>query len=193
MIRMATPEDVPELLEIYAPYIMTSTATFEYDVPCRKEFIQRFAKITTQFPWLVWEEDGKLLGYAYASAPFTRPAYAWCAEPTIYLRSEAKGRGIGQKLYGVLEWILEKQGYQVLYALVSGENQASLRFHEKMGYVKKMELQNCGYKFHRWVSLIWMEKRVTFVENPGGFPVGWKSIVENAENLADNLDNLSLS
>lgn len=193
MIRMATPEDVPELLEIYAPYIMTSTATFEYDVPCRKDFLKRFLTITAQFPWLVWEEEGRLLGYAYASAPFTRPAYSWCAEPTIYLRPEARGREIGRKLYSALEGILKKQGYQVLYALVSGENQASLRFHEKMGYAQKMELPHCGYKFERWISLIWLEKRVQFVENPGEFPVGWKSIVENAEKLTDILDNLSLS
>ena len=99
MIRIATCDDVPQILEIYAPYILTTTATFEYDVPCKKEFTQRFLKYTNQFPWLVWEEDDKILGYAYASAPFERAAYSWCAEPSVYLRPEAKGRGIGKKLY----------------------------------------------------------------------------------------------
>lgn len=193
MIRMAVPEDVPEILEIYAPYILTSTVTFEYDVPCGRSFMQRFLKITTQFPWLVWEEDGSILGYAYASAPFERPAYSWCAEPSIYLRPGARGKGIGEKLYRVLEEILNRQGYQVLYALVTGENQASLRFHEKMGYTKKMELNRCGYKFGRWLNLIWLEKRQNFVENPREFPSDWRSIVENAENWDDILDNLSLS
>ena len=193
MIRIATAEDVPQILEVYAPYIMTSTATFEYDVPCKKDFLQRFLTITARFPWLVWEEEGKILGYAYASAPFERPAYAWCAEPSIYLCPEAQGKGIGRKLYEALEKILYRQGYQVLYALITGENTLSLRFHEKSGYTKTAEFTNCGYKFHRWLSLIWMEKRLNFVENPRGFPTPWMSIVQNAENMTDILDNLSLS
>ena len=193
MIRMATQKDVPQILEVYAPYIMNSTATFEYDVPCRREFLLRFDTITAQYPWLVWEEEGRNLGYAYGSPPYSRAAYSWCAEPSIYLRPEAQGRGIGTKLYAVLEWILDKQGYQVLYALITGENQASVRFHEKLGYVKKVEYDRCGYKLGRWVSVIWMEKRLKFVKNPCGFPKPWRSIVESAENLTDILDNLSLS
>jgi len=193
MIRMATCDDIPEILEIYAPYVLTTTATFEYDVPCKKEFTQRFLKYTAQFPWLVWEEDGNILGYAYASAPFERAAYGWCAEPSVYLRPEEKGRGIGTKLYAALEQILKKQGYQKLLALVTSENRSSVAFHEKLGYRICGEFPHCGYKFNRWLSLIWMEKQLNFVENPSAFPVKWMSIVENAENLTDILDNLSLS
>ena len=193
MIRVATVDDVPQILDIYAPYILTSTATFEYDVPCKKEFTQRFLSYTAQYPWLVWEEDGTILGYAYASAPYTRAAFSWCAEPSVYLRPKAKGKGIAQKLYAALEAILQRQGYQVLYALITSENQPSLRFHEKMGYTFKTEFSACGYKFGRWLGLVWMEKRLNFVENPSAFPVKWMSIVENAEKLTDILDNLTLS
>ena len=111
MIRNATQSDIPAMLAIYAPYVENTTVSFEYDVPCLRSFTQRFYDITAQFPWLVWEEDGRILGYAYASPPYTRAAYAWCAEPSIYLRNEAKGKGIGKKLYAVLEKILELQGY----------------------------------------------------------------------------------
>jgi len=69
MIRMARAEDIPAILDIYAPYVLTTTATFEYTVPTYEDFSARFADITKQFPWLVWEENGKVLGYAYASAP----------------------------------------------------------------------------------------------------------------------------
>ena len=193
MIRPATEQDVPEILSIYAPYIETSTATFEYDVPCRREFMQRFLDITAQYPWLVWEESGQILGYAYASAPYTRAAFSWCAEPAIYLRPEAAGRGIGRKLYTVLEEILSRQGYQVLYALVTAENAQSIRFHEKMGYETKVDFPNCGYKFHRWLGLVWMEKRIKIVQSPSGFPTPWKSIVQDAERFSNILDNLSLS
>ena len=193
MIRIATCDDIPAILEIYAPYVEHSTATFEYDVPCKKEFTQRFLKYTAQFPWLLWEENGNILGYAYASAPYERAAYSWCAEPSVYLRPEAKGRGIGRKLYEALEAILRKQGYRKLLALVTSENQASVAFHEKMGYRVCGCFSDCGFKFNRWLSLIWMEKDLKFVENPSVFPVKWLSIVENAENLTDILDNLSLS
>jgi len=193
MLRFAQPADVPELLEIYAPYIMTTTASFEYTVPTREAFLRRFTDYTTQFPWLVWCEHGTILGYAYASAPFERAAYAWCAEPSIYLRPEAAGTGIASRLYTALERILQAQGYQVLYALITAENHRSLAFHGKMGYRHIMELPACGFKFQRWVGLVWMEKRLGIVKNPSGPPVPWLSIVQNTEMFSDILDNLSLS
>jgi len=193
MIRPATEKDVPEILEIYAPYVENTTVTFEYDVPCRRSFLQRFLDITAQYPWLVWEEDGKILGYAHASAPYSRAAFSWCAEPSIYLRPEAKGRGIGRKLYTVLEAILKKQGYQVLYALITSENAESIAFHRKMAYEIKVDFPNCGYKFGKWLGLVWMEKRIKIVHSPSGFPLSWQAIVQGAESFSNILDNLSLS
>ena len=193
MIRPATEKDIPEILAIYAPYVEHSTATFEYDVPCLRSFTQRFLDITAQFPWLVWEEEGRILGYAYASPPYSRAAYSWCAEPSIYLREEARGKGIGKKLYTVLEKILEQQGYHVLYVLITAENKSSICFHRKMGYETKVEFSNCGYKFHRWLGLVWMEKRIKSVHSPSGFPVPWRRIVQDVERNSNNLDNLSIS
>lgn len=193
MIRPANEQDVPEILSIYAPYVESSTATFEYDVPCRREFMQRFLDITAQYPWLVWEEDGQILGYAYASAPYSRAAFSWCAEPSIYLRPEARGKGIGKKLYRVLEAILFRQGYQVLYALITSENTGSIVFHEKMGYENRAAFPNCGYKFNRWLGLIWMEKRIKVAYSPNAFPRPWKEIVQDVKRFSNILDNLSLS
>ena len=171
MIRFATEADVPAILDIYAPYIMDTTITFEYDVPCKKEFLQRFYTITAQFPWLVWEENGEILGYAYASAPYARAAYRWCAEPSVYLKSTARGQGIGRKLYAALEEILKLQGYQVLYALITQDNTDSLRFHEKLGYKISVLFPNCGFKHGRWLGVYWLEKRLTSVEIPNSFPI----------------------
>ena len=193
MIRLATEKDVPEILEIYAPYVENTTVSFEYDVPCRRSFLQRFYDITAQYPWLVWEEDGRILGYAYASAPYSRAAFAWCAEPSIYLREEAKGRGIGKKLYTVLEKLLELQGYHMLYALITAENTASIRFHEKNGYKFSVEFPNCGYKFGRWLGLVWMEKPIKIVQSPSGFPKPYLAIVQDAKTFSNILDSLSLS
>ena len=193
MIRIAENHDVPAILTIYGPYILTGTATFEYDVPTETEFLQRFETITARFPWLVWEENGEILGYAYASPPYSRAAYQWCAEPSVYLRPDARGRGIGNALYSALEAILKIQGYQVLYALITGENDGSLRFHERCGYEFRVRFPNCGFKFGRWLDLVWMEKRLKPVEIPSNPPISWSELRNNAQKFSDILDILSLS
>ena len=193
MIRIAEERDIPAILEIYGPYVLNTTITFEYDVPTREEFTRRFRDITRQFPWLVYEEDGEILGYAYASAPYARAAYTWCAEPSVYLKPEARGRGSGRKLYAALEQILDCQGYQVLYALVTQENEASLRFHERCGYRVSVLFPNCGFKFGRWLGVIWMEKRLKSVEIPSYPPISWNRIRQTCQKISDILDTLSLS
>lgn len=193
MLRIATIADIPAMLDIYGPYVLHSTATFEYEVPSREEFRRRFDSVTAQYPWLVWEEQGEILGYAYASAPYTRAAYAWCAEPSIYLRPDAKGRGIGTRLYTALEAILQKQGYHILYALVTAENEESIAFHEKLSYEKRALFPDCGWKFGRWLGVFWLEKRLKTVEIPTDSPCSWLSIGQKGENSADILDSLSLS
>ena len=192
MIRIALETDIPAILEIYAPYVSATTVSFEYEVPTLEAFSRRFSDITSQFPWLVWEEDGTVLGYAYASPPFTRAAYSWCAEPSIYLRPEARGKGIGKALYTALEALLLAQGYQVLYALVTGENAASLRFHRKFGYRVCAEFPACGFKFGRWLSLIWLEKRLKSIETPKEFPIPWPVFRQDAQRISDILGTLTL-
>lgn len=193
MIRMATPHDIPAILEIYAPYVLNTTATFEYTVPTIEEFSQRFAGITAQFPWLVWEENGKVLGYAYASAPFSRAAYQWCAEPSIYLAPAIQGKGVGRKLYAALEALLRLQGYRVLYVIITEENRSSLSFHEKMGYTQTAHFPQCGWKFNRWLGVTWLEKRQVFVESPSISPIPIGDVVNYTQNLKDILVNLTLS
>ena len=193
MIRIATEADVPQLLDIYAPYIVTTTHTFEYDVPSEEAFLQRFRDLTAQFPWLVWEEEGRILGYAYGSAPFQRAAYRWCAEDSIYLVPEAQGRGIGARLCLALEKVLFYQGYQRIYALITAENEHSINFHKKLGYVLRGELPHAGIKFGRRIGVVWMDKSADFVDIPSSFPTSWKSLMQGSQTFSDILDILSLS
>ena len=192
MIRIATEADVPQMLAIYGPYIENTTITFEYNVPSEEEFLHRFREITAQFPWLVWEEDGKILGYAYGSAPFHRDAYRWCAEDSVYLLPEAQGRGIGRKLCTALEKVLIFQGYRRIYALITAENRASVSFHEKLGYTLRSELPEAGFKFGRWIGVIWMDKQLNFVDSPSNFPRPWQAIKQDDQSFSDILDILSL-
>ena len=192
MIRPATEKDIPEILEIYAPYVENTTVTFEYDVPCRRSFLQRFYEITAQYPWLVWEENGEILGYAYGSAPFERAAFSWCAESSIYLHQDQRGRGLGKKLQLALEALLRLQGYQQLYALVTTDNPASIAFHKALGFTFLAEFPDCGWKLSSWHGLVWLEKRLNPRQNMGAFPTAIHNIVENDQALSTILEKLSL-
>ncbi len=178
-IRIAREEDIPRMLEIYAPYVEKTTYSFEYRVPTQEEFLERFRTHVAQFPWLVWEEDGCVLGYAYAGAPWERMAYSWCAESSIYLAPQAQGRGIGKALYGVLEEILTRQGYRIVYALITTENQGSVAFHQALGYTYRTTFPNCGYKMGRWLGVIWLEKQLNPFKEPQTLPVNWMSCIQN--------------
>lgn len=193
MIRVAREEDVPQILEIYAPYIQETTITFEYTVPSLSAFSERFRDITQSFPWLVYEEEGRIYGYAYASLPFSREAYRWCAEPSIYLRPEAKGRHIGKMLYGCLEDLLTQMGYQKSYAIITGENTGSLAFHRALGYRDCGLFHRCGYKFNRWLDVYWLEKDLNSVETPRNMPLDWPEFSKNQQKIVNILCKMSLS
>lgn len=193
MIRIATEKDLLAILEIYRPYVDSSTASFEYVAPSMEDFTRRFREITRKFPWLVWEENGEVLGYAYGSAPFERAGYAWSGETSIYIRSDCHGRGIGKKLYAALETLLFQMGYQVLYAIVTDENEGSIAFHQRAGFVTVAHLENCAWKFGKNIGIIYLEKRSAFVSSPSENPTPWSIFVENAGVVARILDKFTLS
>lgn len=177
MIRIATEADIPAMLEIYRPYVENTTYSFEYDVPCTRTFTQRFYDHVRQFPWLVWEEDGAVLGYAYAGAPWERAAYRWNAEVSIYLAPQIHGKGIGRALYERLEAILKRQGYRMVYAIITEENRDSIAFHAALGYRTLATFSNAGYKHGRWLGVTWMEKELHPEWNPGSFPKKWMECI----------------
>lgn len=177
-VRPATMQDVPRILEIYGHYVKNTAISFEYIVPSLEEFTQRFLGITEKFPWLVWEEDGKVLGYAYGSLPFERAAYQWCAEASIYLCPEACGKGIGKKLYANLEQILQEQGYRKVYAIITTANESSIAFHRAVGYRHTATMPDCGYKFGTWHGTVWMEKELNTWDTPPREPVSARQALE---------------
>jgi len=192
-IRIAEIKDIPQMLAIYAPYVESTAYSFEYTAPTLSQFTARFESYTKQFPWLVWEEEGQVLGYAYGSAPFERAAFGWCAEASIYLCPRAHRKGIGTRLYRALEEVLKAQGYRKLYALVTSENTGSVLFHEALGYRQMATFPDCGYKFGRLHSLIWLQKDLNSVENTKDIPVPFSSFGKNTQKLCDILANMTLS
>lgn len=167
MIRFARPEDGAAIAEIYRPFVENTTYSYEYESPSAEEMSARICRISQKHAFLVLEEEGEIVGYAYNSDPFERKAFSWCAELSIYLKESARGRGYGAELVSLLETIAKRQGFCKMYSLISGENPASLRFHEKIGYRFLFEFPRAGCKFGRWVSLIWLEKDLNpYRENP---------------------------
>ena len=102
-IEFVRPEDAAELLAIYAPYVLETAISFEYEVPTVEEFRQRILDTAAKYPYLKAVEQGRILGYAYAHPFIDRRAYDWSVETTIYLQREARGNGIGRALYEALE------------------------------------------------------------------------------------------
>lgn len=170
-IRHATIADLPRILEIYGPYVENTAISFEYTVPTLEAFTQRFLGITAQFPWLVWEEEGLILGYAYGSLPFERAAFQWSAEASIYLCPEAKGKGIGRALYAALEKLLQQQGYRKVYAIITTANDDSIAFHKAVGYRHTATMPDCGYKLGKWHGIVWMEKALNTWDAPSRTPI----------------------
>ena len=192
-IRLANRSDLPQMLQIYAPYVEQTPISFEYRVPTPEEFTCRFDAITRQFPWLVWEEDGQLLGYAYGSPPFERDAFRWCAEASIYLRQSARRRGIGKKLYLALEELLRLQGYKTIYAIITTGNLESIAFHRALGYTHLADFPDCGFKLGAWHGVTWLQKPLNFVDSPSNFPSSISLIVESDQNLEGILAKIPLS
>ena len=164
-IRTATIEDAQALLDIYAYYVEETAITYEYDVPSLMEFKSRIAHTLEQYPYLVAELDGRIVGYSYAGAFHPRAAYRWGAEMTVYLDHTVRGHHIGVNLYSLVEEILKAQGVIKTIALItpppSEEEKKiynSVAFHEKMGYRLVGCLDYSGYKFDRWYQIVFMEK-----------------------------------
>ena len=185
-IRFATMDDAERILAIYAPYITDTAVTFEYDVPTLDDYRQRMADVQRRYPWLVAEIDGELVGFAYAGPFKERPAYDWSVETTIYVNQNKKRQGIGAKLYHALEVCLHEQGILNLNACIAFPEKNdeyltndSILFHENCGFRLVGQFHHCGYKFHRWYHMIWMEKIIgKHLENqPPVGPPGRKTCI----------------
>ncbi len=166
-IREVRPEDAERLVEIYSYYVAETAVSFEYEVPTVSEFQRRIEKISAKYPYLVCVQDGKIVGYVYASAYSGRTAYNWTVTTSIYLDKDCRRQGIGSMLYKELEERLRKQGIVNLLAgiaYIEEEDEYltndSYRFHGLLGYKKVAHMESVGKKFDRWYDLIWMQKKL---------------------------------
>ena len=150
MIRTINLEDASAIAAIYNYYIKETVVTFEEDLINEAEVKNRIEKVTQKFPWIVFEKDGEILGYAYANTWRERIAYRFSVEVSVYLNHEIRGKGIGQQLYSHLLETLKKEGYQQILGGITLPNSESEKFHEKFGFKKASHYKKVGFKFDQW-------------------------------------------
>lgn len=168
LIRLAKLEDIAGVQKIYAPYVLNTAITFEYDVPSAAEFENRYTAIMQKYPFLAASVNNEIVGYAYAGSFIDRRAYDWTAELSVYIKDDMHRKGIGRKLYAELEKILRLQNVQICYACIAYSdkendpyiNNTSIEFHKKMSYTMIGNFLQCGYKFECWYNMCFMEKRL---------------------------------
>ena len=164
-IRLFKPKDIETMLEIYQYYVENTAISFEYQSPSLEEFRNRIETITKDFPCIVYEENGVILGYAYASKFKERMAYQWTTESTIYLKHDYLSKGIGRKLYSILFQILRLQGYYNVFAGITMPNPKSEYLHKNMGFNEIGTYQNVGFKSDKWHSVMWLSLDLQVIDN----------------------------
>lgn len=157
MIRHVTSEDAAQICEIYNHYVLETVVTFEEVAVPVAEMTRRISDITARLPWLVWEEGGAILGYAYASPWKARAAYRHSVEASIYLPPHQTRRGIGTSLYKAL---IEELRTRNIHAVIGGAvlpNPASVALHERLGFRQVAHFREVGFKFGKWVDVAYWQ------------------------------------
>lgn len=165
-IREAATDDIPQIQQIYAHHVLSSTTTFEEIPPTVQEMQQRLEYVRTQgLPWLVAEQDGRILGYCYAAPYRSRPAYRYTIEDSVYLADGESGKGIGHELLAALLERCEEGPWRQIIAVIAGtQNQSSIALHRKLGFAHVGTQPDTGYKFGQWIDVVFMQRAL----GPGG-------------------------
>lgn len=165
LIRLAAPADAEAIAAIYRPYVEGSRISFEEEAPGTAEIASRMD--SPFHPWLVAEDEGRVLGYASSSPYHRRAAYRWTVETSIYLAAEAHGRGLGHRLLSSLLNLLTRQGYVTAIGAVALPNPASIALHERLGFVAAGTYRGVGFKLDRWADVtLWQRDLAPRSEEP---------------------------
>ena len=159
-LRDAQPDDVAAIARIYGHHVATGLASFELAPPSVDEMRRRFDDIVGRdYPYIVAERDGRVAGYAYASAYRARPAYRFSVENSVYVDPDAKRGGIGRALLVALVAECERRGFRQMIAVIGdSDNKGSIGLHAACGFERIGTLPSIGWKFDRWVDSVLMQR-----------------------------------
>ena len=166
-IRLASQSDAEQLRDIYAPFCENTPVSFETQAPTVDEMRRRIAKTLRSYPWLVYENEGHVLGYAYASSHRERAAYRWAVDVSAYVREGYRRLGVGRSLYSSLLALLHLQGFYRALAGITLPNPGSVGLHQAMGFQSLGTYHNIGYKCGRWHDVQWFQLAL---REPGNEP-----------------------
>jgi phosphinothricin acetyltransferase len=174
IIRIASENDAPDIAAIYAPFCRETPVSFETEAPTVDEMRRRIAKTLNSFPWLVCEEDGQVLGYAYASRHRERAAYRWSVDVSVYVREGHRRSGLGRALYTSLLAVLRLQGFHNALAGATLPNPGSVALHEGMGFQPVGTYRDIGFKCDAWHDVRWWQMRLRGPEPNAAEPLDLK-------------------
>jgi L-amino acid N-acyltransferase YncA len=166
-LRVATPDDADAIAAIYAPIVASTPISFELVPPSADEMRQRIVATLERLPWLVsLDASGAVDGYVHAGRHKERPAYQWSVDVTAYVREDARGRGVGKRLYGRLFEELVALGYFQAFAGIALPNAASVALHESVGFQPLGVYRNVGFKFGAWRDVGWWQRPLRPLDEP---------------------------
>ena len=168
-VRDANEHDAEACAVIYAPYVTDTTITFEYEPPSAAEMARRIAAAQRAHAWLVLEDDGRVVGYAYAGPYKERAAYRWSSEVSVYLETGRRRGGSGRMLYEALFERLAERGFRTLVAVMTLPNDASEGLHRAMGFEPIGTFRRVGWKHGQWRDVAWAQRSLGADDGP---PVG---------------------
>ena len=159
MIRSVHIDDASALLDIYNYYVLNTTVNFDIDPLSLETFTDKINHIVSEYPYIVYEENNEILGFAYGSRFRPRPAYNYTSESTVYVKHTAHGKQIGSKLYAELIRLLKETDLHTVLGVLTVPNEASINLHEKFGFEQVAHLKEVGLKFGEWQNIgIWQLK-----------------------------------
>jgi L-amino acid N-acyltransferase YncA len=172
IVRLADPEaDAAAVAEIYRPAVESSLASFEEVPPTAADMAGRMRTSLERLPWLVAEEEGLVVGYAYAGPHHQRAGYRWSVNISVYVARTHHGRGLGRALYGELLAILRRQGFVNVYAGITLPNPPSVGLHEAIGMRRIGLYERVGFKHGAWHDVAWYHLRLAEPEGDPPEPI----------------------
>jgi L-amino acid N-acyltransferase YncA len=156
-LRRVRAEDCREICGIYNYYVENTVISFEEQVISEEEMSGRIARIVAAYPWIVYELEGRVVGYAYLSRWKERPAYRFTAEDTVYVHSDCIGKGIGKALLGGMFEAVQERDIHVIMSVIALPNESSVGLHERFGFRKVAHFSQVGFKHGRWIDVGYWE------------------------------------
>jgi phosphinothricin acetyltransferase len=167
-VRDAEPGDAGRCAEIYAPFVTGTTVSFETEPPSTDEMAARIARARERHAWLVLEDGGTVVGYAYGGPFMTRPAYAWSTAVSVYVAQRRQRSGAGRGLYEALFERLTARGYRMALAGITLPNDASVGLHRALGFEPVGTYRRVGWKHGAWRDVTWVQRPLADGEGPPG-------------------------